>query len=343
MADPRVLIVSALRNEGPYLIDWLAHLIGAGAGAFVLYSNECDDGTDEMLDLLATAGVITHRRHAPPRDVSIQWHAFRDAWKSDIRKQNDWALVCDVDEYINIRCGDHRFADLIAALPEGTDAVALRWRLFGAAGHAQADPAPVSVRFTRTARPGLCWPLAARLGKTLMRIAGPFNQFGIHRPSQKKGAIPRWCDGSGRPLPGYAAAPGRLALPVQAGDDLAGLNHYSLRSAEEFIVKRDRGLPNRRDRALDLGYWVERNFNTVEDLSIKAMAPATEAARAQLMALPGLADLHARALAWHRDAFARLIRDEATYNIYMQAVLAGDSKDLPLHEAARLGRLYPGR
>lgn len=345
MSDPRVLIVSALRNEGPYLVDWLAHLIGAGAQDFRLYSNACDDGTDEMLDLLAAAGVITHCRHAPAPDVSVQWQAFRDAWKSDARKRADWALICDVDEYPNIQVGAHRFADLIAALPAGCDAVTLPWRLFGSGGQIWAEDRPVTERFTRAARDGAAYPLAVRRFKTLMRCAGPFNQFGIHRPSQKapdKAPPPVWADGAGRVLPqGFASRAGQIALPEGAGQsELVQLNHYSLRSAQEFVIKRHRGLPNRRHRAIDLTYWAERNFNTVEERSIAAMAGATRAAKDRLFQIDGLRAAHERACAWHLGAFEHLMRDEAHYALFTHAILAGDSREIDQPTAQTLYRMY---
>jgi len=56
----RILCVSTLKNKGPFLIEWLAHLMGAGVTDFLLYSNDCKDGTDVMLDVLDRVGVIEH-------------------------------------------------------------------------------------------------------------------------------------------------------------------------------------------------------------------------------------------------------------------------------------------
>lgn len=344
MADPRVLIVSAQRNEGPYLIDWLAHLIGAGATGFLIYSNDCEDGSDAMLDLLDAAGIVEHRRHSPDPGTSVQWHAFRDAWKSEARKSAEWALVCDVDEFINIRTGSHSFADLIATMPDGTDAIALAWRLFGANGQACADTAPVTERFTRASRPGVRMPLSVRLGKTLLRLKGPFNQFGIHRPKQKspaKAPLPQWRDGSGAPLPEeFIANDGKLALPRHIGRDFAEMNHYALRSAEEFLLKAHRGLPNRRHRPLELSYWVERNFNTVEETSIQAMAPATRTARANLIQIPGLAEAEASAIAWHREMAARILNSPAGHALWARAQLTGDTRELSDNEAELIEDTY---
>lgn len=344
MSAPRILIVSALRNEGAYVLDWLAHFRALGATDFLLYTNDCDDGTDDMLDHLARAGLVEHRRHAPASDESVQWHAFRDAWKSDLRKRADWALVCDVDEYPVIKTGDGRFADLLAACP-GADAIALPWRLFGSSGQTAPEDRPVTERFTRAASDHLAYPLSARFFKTLMRLGGPFNQFGVHRPSQKaqdKAGLPVWVDGSGLPLPeSFAQSAGQMALPaVPVGRDLVQLNHYSVRSAQEFIVKRHRGLPNHRSRQVDIAYWVERNFNTVEDRSALYLAKAAQAEKTKLLAVPGVFDQHARGLAWRAEAFESLMQSEENYALYTRCLLSAGSAEISAAQARDLFARY---
>ena len=48
-----------------------------------------------------------------------------------------------------------------------------------------------------------------------------------------------------------------------------------------------------------------------------------------LTALPGVADLHAATLRWHRDRFAALVKTQAGYDLYGQLLHAYDSAVLP--------------
>ena len=112
-------------------MEWIAHHQAAGVTDFLIYSNDCDDGTGEMLDALAAAGEIVHLPQTKTGSQSIQWQALRDAWKHPLRKEADWILVSDVDEFLNIHVAGHQISDLLKALPDDTDAVALPWRLFG--------------------------------------------------------------------------------------------------------------------------------------------------------------------------------------------------------------------
>ncbi len=50
-----------MRNEGPYILEWLAHHRAIGVRDALIYSNDCDDGSDALLDLLAGAGMATAR------------------------------------------------------------------------------------------------------------------------------------------------------------------------------------------------------------------------------------------------------------------------------------------
>lgn len=340
-----VLIVSSLRNEAPYLLEWIAHYIQAGASHFLLFSNDCDDGTDAMLDALANAGVVTHVPHTPQEGHSIQWQALRAAWKHDLRKQGGWALVCDVDEFIHIRTAEQSFDSLIDALPPQTDAITLAWRNFGAVGAQRDLEHPVVQSATQAMSPDLGYPIAATLFKTLFRLDGPFNQFGVHRPAQKrieKARAPVWVDGSGAVLPEwFATRPSTLSLRnTGAGRGLADMHHYSLRSNQEFIVKRHRGLPNKTTKELGLRYWIERNFLTTSEPGLLPVSKSAENLRQTLRALPNVEAQYQRGLTWHREAFENLITDEANYQLYSDTQLAGASSEVPLSQQADLYRRY---
>lgn len=341
----KVLSVTSMRNEGPYLLEWLAHHRAAGVTDFLVFSNDCEDGTAEMLDLLDKAGIIAHVPQQPQGKKSVQWQALRAAWKHPLRKAADWVLVSDVDEFLNIRGGDHTLGGLIGGLAPEVDGVVIPWRLFGNNGVVEIADAPVTEQFTRAIAPGVRYPAAAGFFKTLFRSKGPFNQLGVHRPQQKapeRAGLPVFVDGSGRRLPeALAANPSRLSLfGFDAGQSLVEMNHYSIRSAAGFLFKRARGLPNRRHKPVDLAYWVERNFNTVEDRSIAAMRPATEAALAELIAIPGMQAAHEAAVRWHRGRFAELVRDPVYQALLVDILTAGASTELPRELQHRLVRWY---
>ena len=76
----RCLAVLTVRNEGAFLLEWLAHHRAVGLDRFVVFSNDCDDGTDDMLDHLEGLGWLRHVRNDGPYDQGgIQFTALKAA------------------------------------------------------------------------------------------------------------------------------------------------------------------------------------------------------------------------------------------------------------------------
>ena len=48
--EPQFLAILCVRNEAAFLLDWLAHHRATGFTDFLVFSNDCTDGTDLMLD-----------------------------------------------------------------------------------------------------------------------------------------------------------------------------------------------------------------------------------------------------------------------------------------------------
>ncbi len=274
----RVLAILCVRNEGAHLLEWLAHHQAVGFTDFLVFSNDCTDGTDRMLDRLQDMGRLTHVRNDDHGDRGPQWAALKAADRHPLTTRADWILCLDIDEFVNIHVGDGTVSSLLRALPEAT-AIPLTWRLFGNAGVVEITDAPVTQTFTRAAPAVLHWPWRAALFKTLFRNDGTYAALGVHRPRRPDPARlsdARWVDGTGRPL-GDAFRSTRLFSDFgQDNYGLVQLNHYALGSMQDYVLKCDRGRANREGTPLDMGYWIDRNFCAVEDRSILRMAAATE-------------------------------------------------------------------
>ena len=48
----RALAILCVKNEGAFLLEWLAHHRASGFTDVLVFSNDCSDGTDLMLDRL---------------------------------------------------------------------------------------------------------------------------------------------------------------------------------------------------------------------------------------------------------------------------------------------------
>ncbi|MFN3724311.1 MAG: glycosyltransferase family 2 protein [Paracoccaceae bacterium] len=338
----KILAFTCVRNEAPFLLEWIAFHRLIGVTDFLFFSNDCDDGTDDLLSRLAQHGVLRHISHSAEPGKSVQWQALQRVAKEGMTRGFDWAMFTDVDEFPMIHVGQHRLPDAIARMPEGTDAIAMPWRLFGANGLLRFEDRPVSAQFLCSAPPELYHPIAGRYVKTLYRPAR-FQKPGVHRPKRLPDtAPPLWADGSGQRLPEeFAARESQIALPtLTPGRDIIELNHYSLRSVESFIVKTARGLANRRVKTIDLSYWIERNFNTIENIAITVWSAALADEIAALRSLAGVEALHQTGCDWHRMRAAELIRTEEGYRLYCDCLHAANSASLPRRLALHLYSVF---
>lgn len=299
----RLAVLSTMKNEGAFLLEWVAHHKALGFDDLVICTNDCADGTDAMVLRLQALGLARH--HATRKTgTSIQRAAFRQARTLPEIQAAGWLWVCDADEFLTVHCGDGSARALIAAASPQAQVISVPWRIFGPAGRIAFDEAPVTRQFTRAeagARRGEGKPVFA---KSLARDPASLGRIGVHAPFPPDGAPPYR-----REAPG--ARPTRPGQPMMARADyrVAQVNHYALRSAESFLVKRDRGRVNHVGAAMDLDYWRRFDRAEVEDQSIRRYDPAAALWRDRLMADAPLAALHRAAVAWHRARIAAL-RDE---------------------------------
>ncbi|MGR3803527.1 glycosyltransferase family 2 protein [Marinibacterium profundimaris] len=337
----RVLAILTVRNEAAFLLDWLAHHRAAGVTDFLVFSNDCQDGTDAMLDRLAEMGELTHLRNDGPHDKGgIQFTALKRADKLEIVKQADWILPLDVDEFVNIHVGDRTIPALLDALPEAT-AITLTWRLFGNAGVVEYEDRPVPHVFTRTAPVVMYWPWRSAMFKTLYRNDGTYRKVGVHRPRNpdpdRVGAA-RWFDGEGRELGDQFRRRRIFSNYGRSNYALAQLNHYPLGAMQSYVLKADRGRAVHSDHLLGLDYWIERNFNTQEDTSIRALDDRVAPIRTRLGEDPVLARLHAEAVAWRHARFEALMDEEPYRALFGRLLMTPPSRPLPFPVARQLLR-----
>jgi Glycosyl transferase family 2 len=339
----RILAVLTVRNEGAFLLEWLAHHRAVGFTDVLVFSNDCDDGTDAMLDRLADSGHLTHIRNDGPHPQGPQWAALRTASSHPLFAASDWAMVLDIDEFVNIHVGARRIPDLLAALPNAT-AIPLTWRMFGNAGVIPFTDTPIRRTFTKAAPAVLHWPWRASLFKTLFKVDGSYAKFGVHRPRSpdtERVADQRWFDGSGGELP-RAFHKGRVMSALGTDNfQLAQLNHYALGAMHSYLVKCDRGRANRDASTFDMGYWVDRNFSDVNDASILDLDPFVQPLIEEFKSDPVLCGLHQQAVAWRHTRFADLMTDEPWRALFGRLLLTPASRALTADQA-RLIWQQPG-
>lgn len=304
----KALIVGCMKNEAPYIVEWVAYHRQIGIDDFLIYTNDCSDGTDAILQRLQEMGLVQHRSNDEWKGQSPQQHALNMSLKEKVMREAVWIAHIDVDEFINVRVGNGTLQDLLAHMPGATN-VALTWRLFGHNGIRGLEDRLVIDQFDHAA-PRYCPKPHTNWGfKTLTRNVGMYEKLSCHRPtkpvSSRQDGL-RWYNGSGKVMSPQYHEKGWRSDRANIGYDLVQLNHYALRSAEAFLVKRQRGRALHVDRSIGLSYWMRMDWNSHPDRTIKRNIPRVQAEMARMFEDATLRRLHEEGVAWHKAKVAEL-------------------------------------
>lgn len=227
-ASTRVAICTVLRNERPYILEWIAHHRLLGVEWFLMFDNESDDGSGPLLQALHARGLATALAW-PGRGMSRQTDAFgRGA--AALANRCDFVAFIDLDEFLLTADGE-TLPDALARLPADAGALALCQRVFGAGGHSAFAPGLVIERFTQRAadeRDEHRWV------KTIARPECVRHFTSSHSVALSSGHT-LMTDGAPFVALGHVGSADRI---VHGG---LRLNHYMLKSREEYAAKQRRG------------------------------------------------------------------------------------------------------
>ena len=83
---PNATLVGTVKDEGPYLLEWISYYKMIGFAQIFVASNDSQDMTREILDTLDAAGEITHlenSQHIKGEPEDPQNRAYQRFWRRD--------------------------------------------------------------------------------------------------------------------------------------------------------------------------------------------------------------------------------------------------------------------
>ena len=260
--DLTFCVVTCVKNEGPYLLEWIAHNRRIGVTDFLIFSNDCDDGTTDILDRLDDLGLIRHLPNPYYLTTGMpHGTALRYAPTHREFKRSDYIIAIDVDEFITFAAPAETLTSFVHSM-DSPDVISLSELLFGFGGVEDFVDAPVLGQFTHSSAIDPGKAQARRGVKSIMRNTDKIGRLTNHRPKIKPKYIDTidWRDGAGRPVsPEFIAGQDR-GFDCRGCYGRAVLNHFTLRSGEAMLAKFYRGDAVRHDR-LDRDYFRKRNHN----------------------------------------------------------------------------------
>ncbi len=309
------VIITTMKNEAPYILEWVAHHLVVGFDHIVVLTNDCSDGTNKILTRLQELGHVTFQRNNPGPG-GVHRTALRRARRLDVVQQAEWLYVTDADEFLNIHVGNHKVDDLIEASGgDEIDVILLPWRVFSYNKRAVLRDMPITEQFTDAELPYEDGGAGRRFVKSIFRNKDVYKRVGLHNPHVKdeleNDVI--WT------LPGGQQKTNQQFgnhVPPPFGHDVAQINHYAVRSAQAYLLKRYRGRANHATHTLDTGYWDRWNRGGTTDTSISRYADALNAKLEEFKADPTLARLHRSAFRWHKNKLQELMQDPIYVELY---------------------------
>ena len=178
-----------MKNEGPFILEWVAHYKALGFDNIVVCTNDCEDTTVEILKNLEEKGVV---RHHPTiiRGGGIQRSAFRQARKLPEIKDADWVFVNDVGEFLNIHIGDGSMRALVELSGNNLDMISIPWRTFGPKNVFTYHDRPLKQQFNFAEVDCAVNPQAGRFIKTLFINPKIYQRIGPGRFTSTNSAFP---------------------------------------------------------------------------------------------------------------------------------------------------------
>lgn len=303
-----------MRNEGPFIVEWVCWYRMLGFTNVVVVTNNCTDHSPDLLDALQAAGYVEHIRHdLPPGQRITRAKLAAGMEHSKAARRADWLMVCDVDEFLVIHRGEGKIGDLIDLSDNPSYlGMSINWRVFGTSDRKSFEDRPVHRQFvyanSKTAR-------SSRFIKSIYRLPKFFGEIGEHSPRDfnfervgakwgDPGMI--WVNSAGRSLPRWIPKERFKAqlTAFQVTHTVAQLNHYQLRSEESFSLKKGTQSPVALGNRYRDSYFDAANEGREADSSAFRYSASFDALFEAMMAAPDVARLHALCCADHVKAIA---------------------------------------
>ncbi len=239
-------VCAIAKDEGAYFKEWIEWHLGHGVEKFYIYDNGSTDETKSVLAPYMNKGVVNyiywpgHRRQLAAYDDCLERNRFTSRWIAFI----------DLDEFI-VPIRDASITDFLTGM-EDFAAVEINWLIYGSSGMKTKTPGTVMERFKCHSLPN------HRLNRHVKSIVNPrrvFTMIGCHEAAKISGYI---ADSHGQPVK-------RNFRDREPQQDIIRINHYAVKSYEEFVEKQARGRASGTQKTVKAEYFTQYDLNDMRE------------------------------------------------------------------------------
>ncbi len=226
-------IAAIVKNEADGLLEWIAFHRLVGVSHFLIADNDSDDGTRELLLSLSRIGIVTLFDFPNRGEEKPQQSAYTKILQNCPANIDILAFI-DADEFILPMNGELSLLPFVNSVfsDPSVGAVALNWAIFGSSGILFHENGLVIERFIKRATQNFS---SNHHYKSLVR---PQLVSYFPNPHHALLSSGRYIDVLGNDLVLNAKHGAGLSAEVLWNN--ARVNHYAVKSLEEFVVGKSR-------------------------------------------------------------------------------------------------------
>lgn len=240
-------VCAIAKNEGPYFKEWIDWHLKQGVDRFYIYDNDSTDNTYETLLPYINSGTVVY---IPYPGYRRQLASYDDCLER-VRELTRWLAFIDIDEFIvpQKNCTLREFLQDF----EKFSAVEINWLVYGSGGeiHKRLD-IPVMHRFKFHS---VSEHILNRHVKSIVDPKRVYCMIGCHEAARITGKA---ADSHGNELKKSF----RQRIPQH---DIIRINHYAVRSKEEFTDKKLRGRASGRAKSVEDDYFTTFDLNDIKE------------------------------------------------------------------------------
>lgn len=248
----KFILATCVRNEGPYLLEWVVFHRMLGFDEVIIFSNDNDDGSDDLLQAMKKHGLIDWRPRRINAGDSPQMSAFlslsKELLEKNVRGKQDYLAWFDCDEFLVLR--KHETIKDLLNYYSYPDSLLINWKHFGSNNHEKYGEDLTINRFVRC-------DIDNSLNKGFKAVSkinnDLYKRLENHRPIARSGYWGRVQYANDLSVQEYSNSykipreqllNGKLArafFDTPFFHEVCHLNHYATRSVEEYLWKAARG------------------------------------------------------------------------------------------------------
>ncbi len=228
-----VALVGIVKNEGKFVAEWLAHYVNLGFDKIIVYNNDSIDDTAQICRRAAKIFPIEVIDWPSVSGQSPQVTAYNHA--KGLLADFEWVAYFDCDEFLVLH-QDNNIKEFLERYQPDVGAIGINWVTFGSSGLLVANYGLVTETFflggSRT------WGNNRHI-KTIARVS-MMESMGIHDCLLSAG---HYVHPNGEVL----TMPTKRGISEAAEHSIAQLNHYQVKSKEDFDEKMRKGRAGKKD------------------------------------------------------------------------------------------------